>query len=125
MIKIRKLAAVDMAWLGIRVVVAEYALGVILPLFLGILSIRSGLLSPVVPNWETILGFWLVAISANYIPLLIYAVLIAKSGTAKKEGDPELVHAKKYALQQTIILVPFLVVLLALLQGLESRRIAK
>jgi hypothetical protein len=44
MINIRKLAAIDMAWLGTRVIVAEYTLGVILPLILGLLSIRSGLL---------------------------------------------------------------------------------
>ena len=37
-IEIRKLAAVDMAWLGRRLILTEYALGVILPLALGALS---------------------------------------------------------------------------------------
>jgi hypothetical protein len=38
MIEIRKLAAVDMVWLGPRIVVGEYGLGVVGPLGLGVLS---------------------------------------------------------------------------------------
>jgi hypothetical protein len=68
------------------------------------------------------LGFWLVSIAANYIPLFIYAVLIAKGGTVKGEGQPELAHAKRYGIQQVIILVPFLVVILALLQESHSAK---
>ena len=120
MINIRKLVAVDMAWLGTRVIVAEYALGVVLPLALGLISIRSGLLGAVLVSWETALGVWLVSIAANYIPLFIYAVLIARGGTVMEEGQPEIVHAKRYGAQQIIILVPFLVVVLALVQ--EGRR---
>jgi hypothetical protein len=120
MIGLRKLVAVDMVWLGTRVIVAEYALGVVLPLLLGMLSIRSGLFSPVYSAWETVLGLWLVTIAANYIPLFIYAVIIARGGTAKEEGQPELAHARRYGVQQVIILVPFLVVVLALVQ--EGRR---
>jgi len=40
MINIRKMAAVDMVWLGTSVILAEYALGIILPLILGLLAIR-------------------------------------------------------------------------------------
>jgi hypothetical protein len=120
MINIRKLAAIDMAWLGTRVIVAEYTLGVILPLILGLLSIRSGLLGSHLVGWAGVLGFWLVSIAVNYMPLLIYAMLIAKAGTAKEEGLPEYAHAKRYGVQQVIILVPFLVVILALMQ--EARR---
>jgi len=120
LINIRKLAAVDMAWLGTRVIVAEYALGVVLPLTLGLLSIRAGLFGLPLVGWETVLGVWLVCISVNYIPLFIYAVLIARAGTAKVEGQPELVHATRYGIQQVIILIPLLVVMLALVQ--ESHR---
>jgi hypothetical protein len=116
MIDVRKLAAVDMVWLGTRVVVAEYALGIVLPLVLGVISIRVGLFGIVQVGWQTALGFYLVSIAANYIPLFIYAVLIAKGGSVKEEGQPELVHAKRYGIQQVIILVPLLVVILALLQ---------
>ena len=120
MISIRKLAAVDMAWLGPRIIVTEYALGIGLPLLLGLLSIRAGLSERVPSNWETALGFWLLSIAANYVPLFLYAVSIARGGTAKVEGEPELAHAKRYRVQQVIILVPFLVVALALIQ--EGRR---
>lgn len=119
-INIRKLAAVDMAWLGTRVIVAEYALGVVLPFGLGLVSIRSGLLGPALVGWETVLGFWLVSIAVNYIPLFIYAVVIARGETVNEEGQPELAHAKRYGVQQVIILIPFLVVILALIQ--EARR---
>ena len=105
-----------MAWLGARVILAEYALGIVLPLILGLISIRSGLLRPLEIGWEAVLGAWLVTIAMNYLPLFIYALRIARAGTAKEEGQPEIVHAKRYGVQQVIILVPFLVVALALMQ---------
>jgi hypothetical protein len=104
MINIRKLAAVDMVWLGTRIILAEYALGLVLPLILGLLSIRSGL-----SGWKAVLGIWLIAIAANYISLFIYAVLTARAGTVREEA------------QQVIILVPFLVVILALLQERQNK----
>ena len=67
------------------------------------------------------MGFWLVSIAANYIPLFIYATVIARGRTVKEEGGPELVRAKRYGVQQVITLVPFLVVLLALLQEFRHR----
>jgi len=120
MINIRKLAAVDMAWLGAKVIVTEYALGIILPLVLGLLSIRSALFRTAFVGWEALLGFWLVAIALNYIPLFIYAVILARVGTAKEEGQLELARAKRYGIQQVIILVPLMVVIVALTQ--EGRR---
>ena len=120
LIEIRKLAAVDMAWLGPRVVVAEYALGVILPLGLGGFTLRSTLSSSNPLTWQTVLGAWLVTIAANYVPLFLYAVSIAKAGSVEAEGRPEIPHASRYGVQQGIILVPFLVVVIAVVQ--ERRR---
>jgi len=122
MIEVRKLAAVDMAWLGTRVIVTEYALGIILPAVLGILSFRSGLAQTDKANWQTMLGIWLITISANYVPLFVYAVLIARAGTVRQEGLPEFAHAGRYGIQQTIILVPLFVVLLALAQERKRRK---
>jgi len=121
MINIRKLAAIDMAWLGTRVIVAEYALGVIFPLTLGLLSIRAVFLGSQTAAWEAVLGVWLLFIGLNYMPLLIYAILIARAGTAKQESQAEMAHAKRYGLQQVIILVPLMVIILALVQ--ERHRI--
>jgi hypothetical protein len=119
MICIRKLAAVDMAWLGPRLVVTEYALGVFLPLGLGLLSLRSSL-GGLALSWPELLGIWLITIAANYIPLFIYAVMIARAGTVKEEGQSEIARATKYGVQQLIILIPFLVVIVAL--GQEFRQ---
>ena len=122
MINIRKLAAVDMAWLGPRVILVEYALGIILPTVLGLLSLRAGWFGLVRSNWEGVTGLWLLGIAANYIPLFIYAILIARGGTVKQEGQPELAHARRYGLQQVIIFVPLLVAMVALLQETRGRR---
>ena len=113
LIEIRKLAAVDMAWLGPRVVLAEYAMGIILPLALGLFTLRST---------QTLLGVWLVTIAVNYVPLFLYAVSIARLGSVETEGRPEIKHARRYGVQQVIILVPCLVALIAAMQEIQRRR---
>jgi len=86
--------------------------GIVLPLILGLSSIRVGL-SGVIR--EIALGFRLVSIAANYIPLFIYAVLIARDGTVQEEAQPEIAHSKRYGIQEGNVLVPFLVVVIAFL----------
>lgn len=122
MINIRKLAAVDMVFLGSKVIIAEYACGMLLPFILGVLSIRSGFKGPSIVGWELAMGVWLISIAANYIPLFVYSVLIARAGTVKEEGQPELARAKRYGTQQVIIRVPFLVVVIALIQEQGRRK---
>jgi hypothetical protein len=123
MIQVRKLAAVDMVWLSTRVVLIEYALGVLLPLALGLASLGAGLTRSLeLWNWQLIFGVWLVTIAANYVPLFLYALAIARAGTVKQEGEPELANARRYGIQQAIILVPFLVVALALAQERGRRK---
>jgi hypothetical protein len=85
LIEVRKLAAVDMAWLGTRVVVAEFGLGILLPLALGLMSLGAGLSQwPDLFNWQAVFGIWLVAIAANYVPLFLYALAIARAGTVQQ-----------------------------------------
>lgn len=122
LIEIRKLAAVDMAWLGPKVVVAEYACGVVLPFALGIFTLHSSFSSHNRFSWQTVLGIWLATIAANYVPHFLYARSIARAGTVKTEGEPELPHARRYGLQQVIILVPILVVVIAILQERKRRK---
>jgi hypothetical protein len=121
LIKIRKLAAVDMAWLGTRIIVGEYAFGILLPLALGLLTLRHTLLAPHPSVSQFILGIWLLGIAANYVPLFLYAVSIARSGTVQAEGKPELARARRYGLQQVMILVPLHVVVVAFLQERRHR----
>ena len=119
MINIRKFAAVSMARSGTRFILAQYMIGMVLPLSLGVSSIRVGL-SGIVR--EIALGGWLVSIAANYIPLFIYAALIARGGTVREEAQPEFAYPKRYGvLQEGIVLVPFLVVILALMQESINR----
>jgi hypothetical protein len=123
LIEVRKLAAVDMVWLGTRVIVAEYALGVVLPLALGSWSLHVGLSHRPHPStWQVAMGSWLVTIAVNYIPLLIYALMIAKAGSVEEEGQPEIAHARRYGAQQVMILVPLMVAALALAQERGRRR---
>ena len=121
MIEVRKLAAIDMAWLGTRIVVVEYALGVILPLVLGIFSIRAGYAQPEWSNWQTMLGIWLITISANYVPMFLYAVAIARAGTVQEEGRPEFTRARRYGIQQVVLLIPLYVVVLSIMQERKRR----
>lgn len=121
MINIRKLAAVDMVLNGTRFILAEFAIGIVLPLILGFVSLRAGLFGAVPIVRQIVLGLWLIGVAVNYIPLFIYAVIIARRGTATEEGQPELAHIKRYTVQQAMIFIPFFVAVLAILQ--ESRRI--
>jgi hypothetical protein len=116
-IEVRKLAALDMAWLGTRLVLAEYALGVVLPAALGTLSLRSGAARHAeLYQWPVLGGIWLLTIAANYIPLFLYAVALARTGTAREEAQAELPHVRRYGLQQAMILVPLLVLALSVAQ---------
>jgi hypothetical protein len=121
MISIRKLAAVDMLIHGKRFIIGEFAIGVLLALVLGLITLRSYLTGSLQFLWA-ILGIWLIGIAANYIPLFIYSVMIAKGGTVQEEGQPELAHIKRYSVQQLILFIPFLVTVLTLVQESHQRR---
>jgi len=54
--------------------------------------------------------------------LFLYAVAIGRAGTVQEDGLPEFAHAGRYGLQQTIILVPLFVVLLALIQERKRQK---
>ena len=109
-LNVRKLVALDMTFLGTRVIVAEYALGVVLGGVIGILSLRRG-----VP----LLGIPLLWIALNYVPLFLHSVDLARKGTARQEVAAELSDPRKarsYSWRQLWILVPFAVVVLAITQ---------
>lgn len=111
MISMRKLAAVDMALHGARVIIVEFMLGVLFPLLLAYYSLRSSR-----SVLEVLLALWLVGVAANYVPLLIYAVVISRNGTVEQEGRPEVAQIGRYNRQQFILLVPFFAAILALVQ---------
>jgi hypothetical protein len=122
LIDVRKLVAVDMAVLGSQVSVSAFALGIVLPFLFGVFSLVLNFMHPTTSGWQVALGFWLVFIAMNYVPLFVYALSIIKGGTVRQEAQPELGHVSRYGAQQAIILVPLLVVALALVQERQRRQ---
>jgi len=125
-IDVRKLAALDLIFHGPRVVLIEFAGAAVLAGGLAALSLRTGLSGPGHPVlWEIALGVILASIAVNYLPLLIYAAVLIRSGTARQEVAPELEQAqlsqRRYATQQFLLVVPFAVLVLAVAQALRRR----
>ncbi len=125
-INIRKLAALDLVFHGPRLVLIEFGGAVVLSVGLAVLSLRSafsGSGRPVV--WEIVLGVLLASIGANYIPLLVNAVSLIRSGTARQEVAEEMDQTRqpqrRYGTQQFLLVVPFAVMVLALVQALGRR----
>ena len=124
LIEVRKLAALDMAWLGTRLVLAEYALGVVLPAALGTLFLGLGLARHAeLYHWLVLGGIWLLTIAANYVPLFLYAVVLARAGTVQEEAQAARPHIRRYVLQQALILVPLSVLALSVAQEQGRREV--
>jgi membrane protein implicated in regulation of membrane protease activity len=104
-----------MVFHGARLIVAEFAVGVFLPLGLGLLALLRGR-----ALWQSALGCYLLCLSLNYVPLLIHSLLISNRGNARREVDAELAGNKrdlvKYQRQSLLLLVPLAVFLLAITQ---------
>ena len=109
MINVRKLAAIDMYFLGPKIILAEFGLGVPVMLGLGILSLRVGLFRTHA-TWQILLGAYLVLLAINYVPMLWCAIDIARRGTAATELGEELRDKgeamRKYRRQSLWLLVP-------------------
>ena len=124
LIEVRKLAALDMAWLGTRLVLAEFALGVVLPAALGTLYLGWGLARHAeLYHWLVLGGIWLLTIAANYVPLFLYAVVLARAGTVQEEAQAARPHIRRYVLQQALILVPLSVLALSVAQEQSRRKV--
>lgn len=119
-LNVRRLAAIDMALHGKRYILIEFGVGVLACAILGGLSLAQGLrLLRKGFNWQLVLGIALLWIGLNYVPLLIHAVDLARRGTASEEAGDDLDRRqllRRYSAQQFWLLVPFAVVILALVQ---------
>jgi hypothetical protein len=74
-IDFRKLAALDIVFLGSRLILAEFSIGVVGSLALGLFAlIRSHSVGGIA------LGSYLLFIGINYVPLLVYAISIVRLG---------------------------------------------
>ena len=118
-IDFRKLAAVDIAFLGSRLILAEFSIGVFGSLALGFLTLlRSHSVRGIA------LGSYLLFIGINYVPLLVYAIRIVRLGSARDEIAEERADKRemfrKYRRQSLLLLVPLAVPILAM--GRELHR---
>ena len=115
---VRRLAATDM-W-GIagtrrrrQLIRAEFAVGAAGCIVLGVLSLVQG------SGWASVLGFWLVGVGLNYIPLSVQATALSKPGVLEEEvrGCDVRRELRRAGVRQLWIAVPFAVVVAALLDA--------
>lgn len=121
-INVRKLAALDIVFHGSRLILAEFALGMVLCAIFGLWSFLSPIHSP----FMIVIGCFLMCVALNYVPLLLYAISIVRRKSAQQEVAFELAHkdayASKYTLQMTMfLLVPLVLPLLAVYQEVHHR----
>jgi len=113
---VRKLVALDIVLHGPRFIMIEFGVGTPAILAVG-LWLMSGSLAYA-------LGLYLFLTGLNYVPLLIYAVLIVRGGSARKETEYGLSHdrhyVRKYSTQQLLLFVPLAVMALAIAQELKQ-----
>ncbi len=112
----RKLAAIDIFFLGYRFVFAEYALGTCGSVALGLFVLARGH-----SLWQNALGVYLICLGINYAPMLAYAVAIRNKENSQSELGDELTDKRaamaKYRRLSLLLLVPLLVPVLALPGG--------
>lgn len=113
MINPRKLAAIDIVFLGSKLIVAEFAAGVLLCVALG-----AFVLLRAHSFWQIALGLYLISLGINYVPMLAYAAAITRGQSARAEMGDELTDKRramaKYRRESILLLVPLLVPILAL-----------
>jgi hypothetical protein len=124
-ISVRKLAALDLALRGPRFILTEFAATTLVGLGIGLFVLWRSATQAGGPAIGSILfGAYMVAIGCNYVPLLVYAVGLARHGDAARVVAYELAHkeaaVRKYSTQQAPLLVPFAVLALALWQAWQA-----
>jgi hypothetical protein len=105
----RKLVAIDLVFLGSKAIITEFSAGVFLSAALGVFVLvrERGSVA------QMALGFYLISLGVNYIPMLIYAIAITRARSAQAELGGELhnkrVTMAKYRKQSLWLLVPLVV----------------
>ena len=112
----RKLAAIDLVFLGPKVIIVEFAIGILFSAALGVFVLLRGHGSLV----QVVLGLYLISIGINYVPMLIYAIAISKANSARAELGSELDNQRaamaKYRRQSLWLLVPLSVPVVVITQ---------
>jgi len=116
LIDIRKLVALDILLHGRPFILIEFGLGTALLFGLGFQQIVVGL---AVSYVSLVVGFYLLFTGVNYLPLLVYAIIISKKNSAENEAESELQNKSKYNRQQFLVFVPLLIFLVGIKQELD------
>lgn len=105
---IRKLAAIDIVFLGYKLIFAEYAFGVLFSVALGIFVLFRAH-----SVWQVVLGIYLTCLGINYVPMFAYTVSIGNKQSAQAELANELADKRKamskYRRLSLLLFVPLLV----------------
>jgi hypothetical protein len=114
-IELRKLAALEVLFLGPKLVLAEYACGVLLSVALGIFVLVRGH-----TVWQILLGGYFICLGLNYLPLLLHAiglrdVQIARRTIESELGDTAMAFSR-YRAQSLLLLVPLFVAIVGVSQ---------
>jgi hypothetical protein len=115
--EVRRLAAVDLygtvgSRIRRRIIVAEFIVGVVGCLALGIVVLVVG--GPV----GRYVGLWLCGVGINYVPLALHALDLVRPGALDRELSGVDVRAELnyYGVAQLLIAVPLLIAGVALVQ---------
>jgi hypothetical protein len=115
-INVRKLVALDITLQGPRFILIEFGVGTPAIFAVGGYLAATG---------QLVLGVYLLFTGINYIPALVYSILIVRAGTATSEVADGLSrdrhYVRKYSTQQLLIFIPFAIVVLAAAQELARR----
>jgi hypothetical protein len=110
-----------MVFLGPKLILAEYAGGVVLSIALGLFVLFRGH-----SFWQVALGMYLMSLGVNYVPMLAYAVAIGSRQRAHEEIADELIEKRramsKYRRQALLLLVPLAAPILAVAHGRSRSR---
>jgi len=101
---------------GPRFIIIEFGVGTPAILAFGLFVAYTG---------QGLIGAYILLTGVNYVPLLAYATVIVRAGTAKFEIAEEMAsdrhYVRKYSTQQLLVFIPFAVLLLAVAQELKKQ----
>ncbi len=121
-IDVRKVAALDIALHGPGFILAEFGVGV--PLLAAASAFEF--FRPVHSLFTIAQGCFFLWLTLNYVPLLLYAISIARHKSAHQEVAFELEHKERYLLKYTLqsalfLFIPFAMLALAIYQERKKR----
>ena len=99
-----------------RIIRAEFVLGCVVALALATFLLVNG-------AW--LIGFWLLGVGVNYIPLALYSIVLFPGDRVEREleGVDLPTEARRVGLAQFGLFVPFLVAIVAAVQFARRDRL--